>query len=164
MYTCTYTWAPFWTTDRTTQLTLDLYSKKGINEFTSRRNSNRSASVQSYWNCSTEPLWSPLSPSTVLPSLAARGREHSLATLSKTTNTASRRVGAPVTGLQSHLEARAVKRLRVILADPAHPVQGTRRTDHSVSNTYKVPKNAIYWDKTQHANFRGNPLYQDPNT
>ena len=29
-------------------------------------------SVQSYWNCSTEPLWSPLSPSTVLASLAAR--------------------------------------------------------------------------------------------
>ena len=29
-------------------------------------------SVQSYWNCSTEPLWSPLSPSTVIASLAAR--------------------------------------------------------------------------------------------
>ena len=24
----------------------------------------------------------------------------------------------------------------------------------------QVEKNAIYYDKTQHANFRGNPLYQ----
>ena len=27
-------------------------------------------------------------------------------------------------------------------------------------NTEKVPNNAIYQDKTQHANFQGNPLYQ----
>ena len=27
-------------------------------------------------------------------------------------------------------------------------------------NTEKVEKNAIYQDKSQHANFRGNPLYQ----
>ena len=27
-------------------------------------------------------------------------------------------------------------------------------------NTQKVQKNAVYKDKTQHANFRGNPLYQ----
>ena len=27
-------------------------------------------------------------------------------------------------------------------------------------NTYKVQQNAIYWDKTKLANFRGNPLYQ----
>ena len=27
-------------------------------------------------------------------------------------------------------------------------------------NTRKVQKNAVYWDKTQPANFRGNPIYQ----
>jgi len=27
-------------------------------------------------------------------------------------------------------------------------------------NTEKVPKNAACWDKTQHAGFSGNPLYQ----
>ena len=27
-------------------------------------------------------------------------------------------------------------------------------------NTWKVQKNAAYYDKTQHANFRGNPLYR----
>ena len=109
--------------------------KKGLNDFIAWRNSNRLASVQSYWNCSTEPLWSPLSPSTVLPSLAAWGREHSLATLSKITKTASKWIGAPVTELQSHFEAKAVKRLRVILRDLAHPVQGTRQSDYSISNT-----------------------------
>ena len=66
-----------------------------------------------------------------------------MATLSKITKTARKRIGAPVTELQSHFEAKAVKRLRVILRDPAHPVQGTRWTDYSISNTQKVPNNAI---------------------
>ena len=39
----------------------------------------------------------------------------------------------------------------------------TRMTASTVKqdpNTYKLPKNTIYQDKTQHANFQGNPLYQ----
>ena len=53
----------------------------------------------------------------------------------KITKTASKWIGAPVTELQSHFGAKAVKRLRVILRDLAHPVQGTRRSDYSISNT-----------------------------
>ena len=27
-------------------------------------------------------------------------------------------------------------------------------------NTWKIKKNTVYYDKTQHANFQGNPLFQ----
>ena len=33
-------------------------------------------------------------------------------------------------------------------------------TVEQLVNTYKVQNNAAYWDRRQHANFRGNPLCQ----
>ena len=49
-------------------------------------------------------------------------KEHDRARLSRITKTASKLIGAPLTDLPSHFEAKAVKRLRAILADPSHPL------------------------------------------
>ena len=35
-----------------------------------------------------------------------------------------------------------------------------RELEQRDPNTYKVQKNAIYYNKTQHANFLGNPFYR----
>ena len=49
-------------------------------------------------------------------------REHDKARLSKITKTASKLIGHPVTDLQVHFEAKAVKRLGTIQRDTTHPL------------------------------------------
>ena len=49
-------------------------------------------------------------------------KEHDRPRLSRIMKTASKLIGAPVIDIQSHFEAKAVKQLRAIFADPSNPL------------------------------------------
>ena len=53
------------------------------------------------------------------------------AKLSKVTRTASKLIGSTVVDLQAHFERKALQRLRAILADPTHPLNGEQTAQTS---------------------------------